>query len=553
MVTLTGKGVCAGIAIGKLCFYKRKERHLHRIEVLDVQAEIQRFWQVKQKAQEQVGALYEKTLKVAGEKNAMIFLVHQMMLEDRDYCSMVETIIREQKADAEYAVLEAAEGFARKISDIDDPYMKERAIDIRDVAGQLSDLLAGREQETLGSNGPIVLAAEELSPSDIVRLDKKRVLGVVTACGSVQSHASILAKTAGIPAVVSAGTSLNPDDEGKIVIVDGNNGRVYIDPDEDTIACMVNLQQMEYQRRQMLEPLKGLENITTDGVRIRLCANIATQPDIALAQENDADGVGLMRSEFIYLENMAPPAEEEQLEIYRFAVESFPGKRVVIRTMDLQSDKQLPYLYQTKENNPALGIRGVRFAMTYQNLLRTQLRAILQASAFGKAAIMFPMIVSEQEVRALKGILQEEMALLKKNQIPFDPEIEVGVMIETPAAALMSDRLAKEVDFFSIGTNDLTQYTLAADRQNPQMEPFYEPQHPAVLRMIAITVKNAHAAGKWVGICGELACDHTLLPLFLTLGVDELSVPPAFILSVRQYIRQMDLSKSKQKALEMIL
>ncbi len=543
MTKLQGRSVFGGIAIGKLSYLKKGERKIRRQSVTDIQAELERFRAAQQKALQRLKQLYDKAVSEVGQANAMIFEIHQMMLEDLDYCESIQNIITTQRVNAEYAVGQTADNFSQMFAEMDDPYMRERATDVRDVSERLLDALAGLEEDGADGDGPVIVAAEDLAPSETVQMDKSRLLGFVTQHGSLNSHTAILARTMGIPAVVSAGTELRPEVDGKTAVIDGFTGMVYIDPDETTLADMRRKQREAEEHRRLLEDLKGKENITLDGRRILIYANIGNLSDIGLVLQNDAEGVGLFRSEFIYLESRDYPTEEQQFQIYKKAVERMAGKRVIIRTLDIGADKQTDYFGLDKEENPAMGYRAIRICLTRPELFKTQLRALYRASAFGRLAIMFPMITSLEELRRAKKIAEEARDELRGEGISIAEDVELGIMIETPAAALISDLLAREADFFSIGTNDLVQYTMALDRQNPRLEEFYSPHHPAILRLIRMTVENAHAGGIWAGICGELGADPELTGTFLKLGVDEISVSPGLVLELRKQVRDTNVSQ----------
>lgn len=543
MTIFHGRSVYGGVAIGKLICFGKEERKIRRRSVSDVQAELQRFEEAKDQALIQLKRLYDKAVSEVGQANAMIFDIHQMMLEDPDYCDAIKNIIRTQQVNAEYAVGLTSDHFSQMFSEMDDPYMKERASDVKDISERLLDTLAGLEKDASASSMPVIIAAEDLAPSETVQMDKSKLLGFVTRYGSLNSHTAILARTMGIPAVVGTGAELKSEFDGKTAVIDGFTGTVYIDPDEATLTDLRQKQREAEAHRRLLEELRGKENITLDGRRIQIYANIGNISDIGLVLENDAEGVGLFRSEFIYLEGQDYPTEEQQFQIYKKAVERMAGKRVIIRTLDIGADKLAGYFGLEKEENPAMGYRAIRICLTRPALFKTQLRALYRASAFGRLAIMFPMITSAEEIRQAKAAAEEAKSELRSEGISFSEEVELGIMIETPAAALISDILAKEADFFSIGTNDLTQYTLALDRQNPRLDAFYQPHHPAVLRLIRLAVENAHANGIWAGICGELGADPALTGTFLKLGVDEISVSPGLVLELRKHVRETDVSK----------
>lgn len=540
MITLKGKSVFGGVAIGKIAFYKRKEQQIKRIHVEDTQAEIKRFEEAKAEAIEQLKGLHEKALANVGEANAMIFEIHQMMLEDLDYNESIHNIITTQEVNAEYAVGTTADNFAAMFAAMDDAYMQGRAADVKDVSERLVAVLSGEGEGGLHTDEPAIIAADDLVPSETVQLDKSKVLGFATMYGSSNSHTAILARTMSIPAVIGLGEELSPNFDGKMAIIDGFSGCVYVDPDEETMKAMKEKQEEDRKQKELLNELKGKENVTKSGQKINLYANIGSISDIGLVLKNDAGGVGLFRSEFLYLENDTFPTEEQQFSVYKKAAESMAGKKVIIRTLDIGADKQVDYFELEKEENPALGYRAIRICLTRPEIFKTQLRALYRASAFGQIAIMFPMITSVWEVKKIKEIVEEVKKELREEGIIFREDVEMGIMIETPAAVMVSRDLAKEVDFFSIGTNDLTQYTLAIDRQNLKLDPFYDPHHPAVLEMIRIAAESAHAEGKWIGICGELGADLELTETFLKMGIDELSVSPSMILPIRKKIRETE-------------
>ena len=539
MITIEGKSVFGGVSIGKLMFYKRNEKVIRRTHVDDVDAEWKRFEEAKNTAIDQLKVLYDKAIEDVGEANAMIFEIHQMMLDDLDYLESIEGIIRTQSVNAEYAVSTTADNFAQMFASMDDAYMQGRAADVKDVSERVLDILCGVSNGTREMTEPCIVAADDLAPSETVQLDKEKVLGFATMYGSSNSHTAILARTMNIPAVIGMGEALNPKYDGEMAIIDGFTGTLYVDPDEETLAKMQEKRAKDLEQKELLNQLKGKENVTKSGQKINLYANIGNVSDLASVLENDAGGIGLFRSEFLYLEKDDFPTEEEQFAVYRKVAETMAGKKVIIRTLDIGADKQVDYFNLGKEDNPALGYRAIRICLTQPEIFKTQLRALFRASNYGNIAIMYPMIISVDEVRQIKEIVAEVKAELTAENIPFG-EVEQGIMIETPAAAVMSDELAKEVDFFSIGTNDLTQYTLAIDRQNSKLDRFYNPHHEAVLRLIERVVKNAHAAGIWAGICGELGADTELTERFLQMGLDELSVSPGCILPVRKAIREAE-------------
>ena len=539
MITIQGKSVFGGVSIGKLMFYKRNEKVIKREHISDADAEWKRFEAAKGQAVDQLKELYEKALEDVGEANAMIFEIHQMMLEDLDYLESIENIIRSQEVNAEYAVATTADNFAQMFASMDDAYMQGRAADVKDVSNRLLSQFAKKQNASFEMTEQVIIAADDLAPSETVQLDKDKVLAFITVEGSANSHTAILARTMNIPAVIGIGDTLTPKYDGRLAIVDGQEGKIYIDPDEEILVAMRKKQAVEQEQRELLETLKGKENVTRSGQKINLYANIANVSDVGAALRNDAGGIGLFRSEFLYLENETYPTEEQQFAAYRQVAEMMAGKRVIIRTLDIGADKQVGYFNLEKEDNPAMGFRAIRICLTRPELFKTQLRAIFRASAFGQIAIMFPMIISVSEVRRIKEIMDEVKTGLRADGIAFSDQIETGIMIETPAAVMISRELAKEVDFFSVGTNDLTQYTLAIDRQNRNLDSFYDSHHPAVLSMIQMAAENAHAEGKWIGICGELAADLSLTERFLQMNIDELSVAPGMILPLRKKIREL--------------
>lgn len=543
-----GKSVFGGIAIGKISVYKKDEQLVKRVKIEDVDAEMERYTAARNTAAAQLQKLYDKALKEVGEANAAIFEVHQMMLEDEDYNESVENIIRSQMVNAEYAVASTADNFAQMFEAMDDDYMRGRAADVRDISERVITVLAGGAGSGLDSDEPVIIAADDLAPSETVQLDKDKVLSFVTAHGSENSHTAILARTMGIPALIGTGIDLDETVDGKLGIVDGTNGVVYVDPDAELLEEMKKKQQEEQEKKRLLQTLKGKENITLDGQKVMLYANVGNIKDLGIALQNDAGGIGLFRSEFIYLGQDHYPTEEEQFQIYKTVAETMAGRRVIIRTLDIGADKQCDYFELDKEDNPAMGLRAIRICLTRPEIFKTQLRALFRASVYGNINIMYPMIISVDEVRQIKAIVEEVKAELTEQGIEYGNPAQ-GIMIETPASVMMSRELAEEVDFFSIGTNDLTQYTLAIDRQNSRLDKFFDSHHPAVLRMIQMTVENAHKAGIWCGICGELGADQALTKDFLAMGVDELSVSPGSILPLRKIILETDVEaykKSKQ-------
>lgn len=538
MITLTGKSVFGGVEIGKIAFYKRNNQQVKRWRVEDTEAEVTRFEVAKASAVAQLQELYEKAMKDVGEENAMIFEIHQMMLEDLDYLESIIHIITNQQVNAEYAVATTADNFAAMFSAMDDAYMQGRAADVKDVSERILNILTGAGNAMFSTDEPAIIAADDLVPSETVQLDKKRVLGFATMYGSSNSHTAILARTMNIPAIIGLGEELKEEYDGAYAVIDGFDGKIYIDPDEETLVLMKEKQAKDREKKLLLQELKGKENVTLSGQKINIYANIGNTSDVGSVLQNDAGGIGLFRSEFLYLENDTFPTEEQQFQVYKTVAENMAGKKVIIRTLDVGADKQAAYFNLPQEENPALGYRAIRICLTQTDIFKTQLRALLRASAYGQIAIMFPMITSVWEVRRIKEILEEVRAELKADGIPYNEEMEIGIMIETPAAVMVSRELAKEVDFFSVGTNDLTQYTLAIDRQNPKLDDFYDPHHPAVLAMIQMAADSIHAEGKWIGICGELGADLEMTETFLKMGIDELSVSPSMILSVRKKVRE---------------
>ncbi len=543
MQVATGKSILNGIAIGPLRIYKKAETETAVTSSLTPEEEYARFEEARVKAQEQLGNLYEKALDEVGEDNAAIFEIHQMMLDDDDYLEAVKGIIDTQNATAEYAVTTTGNNFAETFAAMEDAYMQARATDVKDISHRVVNILAGREEGGLLDEKPAILVADDLTPSETVQLDKTKLLGFITRYGSSNSHTAILARTMNIPALI--GVDFDDTWDGKLAVLDGYNQCVYIDPAQELLSTMEEKRKSDLKQEALLQGLKRKPNITLDGKEIKGYANIGNAGDVGLVLQNDAQGIGLFRSEFIYLDSDDFPSEEKQFMIYKRVVETMAGRKVIIRTLDIGADKQAPYFELDKEENPALGYRAIRICLTRKEIFKQQLRAILRASAFGTVSIMFPMIISVREVRDAKEILEECKAELKKQGVAMG-EIEVGIMIETPAAVMIADELAEEVEFFSLGTNDLTQYTLAIDRQNPKLDNFYDSHHPAVLRMIRHTIEAGHRHNCWVGICGELGADQTLTETFLRMGVDELSVSPSAVLPLRKLIRSLDLSKEPE-------
>lgn len=544
-----GKSVFGGIAIGHLCVYKKGEQQVTRQKIEDVEAEVKRFQDAKEAAQAQLGELYDKAVKEVGEANAAIFEMHQMLLEDEDYQDSVENIIRTQQVNAEYATAVTSDHFSSMFAEMDDDYMKERAADIRDISERVIANLSGENKSKVVTDEPVIILADDLAPSETVQLEKDKVLSFVTVHGSVNSHTAILARTMGIPALVSTEMELTDDLDGKLAVVDGNHGMIYVEPDAETMEKMEALKKEEEEKKELLQTFKNKESVTLDGKKVLTYANIGNVKDLALVLQNGAEGIGLFRSEFLYLESETYPTEEEQFEVYKKVAETMAGKRVIIRTLDIGADKQADYFELAKEENPAMGVRAIRICLTRPEIFKTQLRALFRASAFGNIAIMYPMITSLSEIAQIKAIVEEVKAELDADNVPYDTP-EQGIMIETPAAATISDLLAEEVDFFSIGTNDLTQYTLAIDRQNQSLDSFFDAHHIAVLRMINQTIQNAHKAGIWCGICGELGADSDLTELFLAMGIDELSVSPGRLLTIRRLICETDSSVNREEILK---
>ena len=540
MKVATGTSILKGIAIGKLKLYRKEAVETGRASSLTPEEEYARFQAAQKAAQEQLGQLYEKALDEVGEDNAAIFEIHQMMLEDEDYVDAVKGILDSQGATAEYAVTATGENFAAAFAAMEDPYMQARSADVKDISRRVVNILAGTDAGAVQGDEPAILVADDLTPSETVQLDKSKLLGFITRGGSTNSHTAILARTMGIPALI--GVDFDESWDGQLAILDGYNHCVYVDPAPELLSAMEAKRQADLEQKATLQGLKQKPNITLDGTEIQVYANIGGVGDVGLVLQNDAQGIGLFRSEFLYLEGDGCPTEDEQFAVYKRVVETMAGRKVIIRTLDIGADKQAACFGLDHEENPALGYRAIRICLTHREMFKTQLRAILRASVFGSVSVMFPMIISVQEVRDAKEILEECRAELRAQGVPMG-QVEVGIMIETPAAVMIADELAQEVQFFSLGTNDLTQYTLAIDRQNPKLDLFYDPRHPAILRMIRMTVEAGHRHGCWVGICGELGADPALTEAFLRMGVDELSVPPAAVLPLRKRIRALDLRK----------
>lgn len=534
-----GKSVFGGVAIGRIHVFSKGQQQVKRIKVQDTEVEKKRYREAVQTAITELQGLYDKALKEVGEANAAIFEMHQMMLEDEDFTESVENIIDSQSVNAEYAVASTGDNFAQMFASMDDEYMRGRAADVKDISERLVSVLNGASRQQMDADEPVIVMAVDLAPSETVQMDKDKVLSFVTTQGSVNSHTAILARTMSIPALIGVDMPLDAELEGKFAIVDGDNGTVYIDPSEDVLAQMQEKKEQAEEKKQLLQQLKGKETITKDGKKIKLYANIGNSKDLAMVLQNDAEGIGLFRSEFLYLEKEDYPTENEQFMVYKMVAETMAGKQVIIRTLDIGADKQCDYFNMDPEDNPALGYRAIRICLTRPEVFKTQLRALYRASAFGNISIMYPMITSVWEVKQIKKIVEEVKEELRSQNIEFG-EVAQGIMIETPAAVMISRELAKEVDFFSIGTNDLTQYTLAIDRQNPKLDDFYDAHHPAVLEMIRMVAQNAHAEGIWAGICGELGADLELTEQFLQMGIDELSVSPGRILPIRKIVRESE-------------
>lgn len=544
MTRYVGKGVYGAVAIGRVSLFRKNDAAVQRVRVEDAKAETARLEAAKHAASEQLGEIYEKALREVGETNAAIFEIHRMMLEDEDYNESVRNIIETRQVNAEYAVAVTADNFAEMFSAMDDAYMQARAADVKDISNRIIANLSGKGFAAQSLNDKMIICADDLAPSETVSLDKDKVLAFVTAHGSSNSHTAILARNMNIPAVIGVGEDfLAKLREGDEAIVDGFTGEVFVNPDEETRARLMKKQTDDLNKKRLLQELKGKENITLDGTRINIFTNIGSIDNIGAVLLNDADGVGLFRSEFLYLENTDFPTEEQQFSAYKRVLESMAGKKVIIRTLDIGADKKADYFNLRKEENPALGYRAIRICLTRPEIFKTQLRALFRASVFGELGIMFPMITSVCEVRQALQMCDRVKSELKADGIEYSDNIELGIMIETPAAALISDKLAPMVDFFSVGTNDLTQYTLACDRQNPEVDQFVDTHHEAILRLIEMSAQNAHRHGAWIGICGELAADTSLTETFLRMGIDELSVSPSFVLPLRDAVRKIDLSE----------
>ena len=547
MITIQGKGVSAGVGVGPLYYYRRATAEIKRYTVEDTDAEWHRFKGAQTGAVEQLGQLAEQARAEAGDEAAMLFETHQMMAEDLDYEEAIEDRITNQKMNAEAAVSDTAEQFAEMFASMDDAYMQARAADVKDVSQRILSILCGVVQGGIASDVPVLLAADDLAPSETIQLDKSKILGFITAGGSGSSHTAILARTMGIPAIVGVGDALKPEYEGRQAIADGSTGALVIDPDDDTRDRLLKKREEQQRLQRLLETLKGQPNVTKDGKTVCIYCHLGAPAVFHAVQLNDGGGIGLFRSEFLYLNSSTFPTEDEQFEAYKHVLSDMDGKEVIIRTLDIGADKQIGYFDLPKEDNPAMGMRALRICLTRPEIFRTQLRALFRASAYGKLGIMFPMVTSVWEVREAKKLCEEVKRDLKHEGIPYSEDVQIGIMIETPAAAINSDRLAKEVDFFSIGTNDLTQYTLACDRQNNDLGRFYDPHHPAVLRLIKLVTENAHKNGIWVGICGELGADLALTETFLAMGLDELSVTPRAVLPLRNAVRMTDTRESAER------
>ena len=544
MTTLKGKGVYGAIALGRISVFTRREASVKRTHIEDIEAEKARLEKAKEKATEQLRTIYEKALKEVGEANAQIFEIHQMMIEDEDYNESIASIIETQSVNAEYAVAVTADNFSEMFASMDDAYMQARSADVKDISNRIISCLSDGGGSDAVSDEKVIICADDLAPSETVQLDKDKVLAFVTAFGSSNSHTAILARNMNIPAVIGVGTELlNTVKSGVFAAVDGYTGEIFIDPDAETVARLEKKRKEDEEKKHLLQELKGKENVTLDGRKIDIYANIGSVDNIGAVLANDAGGIGLFRSEFLYLESSDYPSEEQQFAAYKRVLESMAGKKVIIRTLDIGADKQVDYFGLEKEENPALGLRAIRICLTRPEIFRTQLRALYRASAYGNLGIMFPMITSVSEVEKILAMCGEVREQLRAEGVEVSDNVELGIMIETPAAAIISDRLAPMVDFFSVGTNDLTQYTLACDRQNANIEQFIDTHHEAILRLIEMSAENAHKHGAWIGICGELAADTSLTEMFLRMGIDELSVSPTFVLKVRDAVRKCDLSK----------
>ncbi len=543
MIKFYGKGVYAAIAVGKISIFDRQTPSVKREKIQDTEEEMKKLEVAKEKAVEQLGVIYEKALKEVGEANAAIFEIHMMMVEDEDYNDAIAEMITSQNVNAEYAVAVTGDNFAEMFAAMDDAYMQARAADVKDISNRIISCMASEEKTEIKNDEPVIICADDLAPSETVSLDKDKVLAFVTAYGSANSHTAILARNMNIPAVIGVGKDfLGTVANGDIAVCDGFTGEIILNPDEDSLKAAEEKKREEEKKKELLQEMKGKENITLDGRKINIYANIGNVDNIASVLLNDAGGIGLFRSEFLYLENSDYPTEEEQFRIYKRVLESMAGKKVIIRTLDIGADKQCDYFNMPKEENPALGIRAIRLCLKRPEIFKTQLRALFRASAFGNLGIMFPMIANKWELEEILAVCEEVKGELKNDGIDYSENTEIGIMIETPAAALISDTLAPMVDFFSVGTNDLTQYTLACDRQNPDIDRFCDTHHEAVMKLIEMAADNAHKNGKWIGICGELAADTDLTERFIRMGIDELSVSPSFVLKVRDKVRQIKIS-----------
>ncbi len=547
MIIYDGKAVFEGIAIGKISVYTKQEQLVKRIKVDDPEAEKKRYADAREVAIEQLKGLYEKAVKEVGESGAEIFEAHQLMVDDEDYIESVENIIDTEEVNAEYAVAQTGDNFAKMFAEMEEEYFRGRAADIKDITERVLNALLGAGSAGIETDEPVIVVADDLAPSETVQMDKDKILSFVTVHGSANSHTSILAKTMSIPAIIGCPIPLSDEVNGKLAVVDGYEGKVYVEPDQELLAEKKKLLLQEEEKKNLLERLKGKDNITLDGQKINLYANIGNTKDLGLVLENDAGGIGLFRSEFIYLGSDDYPTEEEQFAIYKQVAQTLAGKKVRIRTLDIGADKQADYFELPKEENPAMGLRAIRICLTRPEVFKTQLRAILRASAFGKISIMFPMIISVDEVKKIKKIVEEVKESLDADGLSYDKNIELGIMIETPAAVIIADELAKEVDFFSVGTNDLTQYTLAIDRQNQSLDDFYDSHHPAILKMLKMIADAAHRHGAWAGICGELGADLSLTKDFLAMGYDELSVSPGRILPIRKTVLETNVTEYKKE------
>ncbi len=547
MIIYEGKAVFEGIAIGKISVYKKQEQAVKRVKVEDTEAEKARYAEARETAISELKALYEKAVKEVGESGAEIFEAHQLMVDDEDYIESAESIIENEGVNAEYAVATTGDNFAKMFSEMEEEYFRGRAADIMDITERILNALAGGGAGGIESDEPVIVVADDLAPSETVQMDKDKILSFVTVHGSANSHTSILAKTMSIPAIIGCPIPLSEESDGKMAVVDGFEGKIYVDPDADILAAKKKLLLEEEEKKSLLERLKGKENVTLDGQKINLYANIGNTKDLGLVLENDAGGIGLFRSEFIYLGSEDYPTEDEQFAIYKQVAQTLAGKKVIIRTLDIGADKQADYFKLPEEENPAMGLRAIRICLTRPEVFKTQLRAILRASAFGKISIMFPMIISVDEVKKIKIIVEEVKKELDDDGLSYDKNIELGIMIETPAAVMIADELAEEVDFFSVGTNDLTQYTLAIDRQNQSLDDFYDPHHPAIMKMLKMIAEAAHRHDAWAGICGELGADLSLTKDFLAMGYDELSVSPGRILPIRKTVIETNVSEYKKE------